>query len=183
MPLRSETETNQPSDFLPVHDKYKPIRWNSSRPVVVRYLTQKMVPVPRGCHIGSNVVTMRRMRMGSFVRVGACVALLTTVLYGCRSEPGRRYTTEQEAALISVAHEAALAQGWILENCIYSVRRGGNGWVVQVDRASGYKGDGEPSIVVDDTFFVDIDAEGRPTRILSHGAVVELPLPAAESHN
>jgi hypothetical protein len=128
------------------------------------------------------------------MRAAAHVVLLTTAMHGCRSEPpesGRsdppepvqRYTTEQEAGLISVAREAALGHGWILEDCIYSVRPEGNGWIVIVDRAPGYKGEGEPSVVIDGTFFVHINAEGKATRLLSYGEDVDLAPPAADSHN
>ena len=134
------------------------------------------------------------------MRAVTCVAFLTAELCGCRSEssepdrkytaeqdasnePDRKYTAEQDAALIGVARNAALAQGWTLEDCIYSVRPDGSGWIVQVDRAPGYQGKGEPSVVVDATFFVHINADGRAVRLLSFSEDVELPRLDPESHH
>jgi hypothetical protein len=126
------------------------------------------------------------MRNAIFMRALTCVAVLTMVLCGCRSEPAepdQRFTTEKEAAMIEVAREAATAHGWPLDDRIYSVRRDGSGWIVQVDLAPGYNGDGEPSVVVDGTFFVHINAEGSPTRLLSHGRDIQLAPASSEPHN
>jgi hypothetical protein len=58
-------------------------------------------------------------------------------------------------------------------DAVYQVRRDGEGWIVQVDRAPGYTGVGEPSVVVDGTFFVKMTADERVDEILSHGRWIQ----------
>jgi hypothetical protein len=101
-------------------------------------------------------------------------------LTGCGSneQPATRYITENEAALIQAARAAAVARGRSLERCIYSVRRDGGGWVVQIDRAPGYDGSGEPLIIEDATCFVHLDADKVPTRLLSFTEDIDLTAPA-----
>lgn len=85
---------------------------------------------------------------------------------------------EHEAELICVAREAALAQGWSLEDRIYSVRSHENGWTVTVDHAPNYTGKGEPSVTLDGSFFVEVNNDGDAIGITSFSGVIELSEPA-----
>jgi hypothetical protein len=136
----------------------------------------------------SSVHMMKRVQTTAFMQSVTWFAFLTAVVCGCHNqsesnEPAQTYTTERDAALISVARKAALAQGWTLEDCVYSVRREGSGWIVQVDRAPGFTGEGQPAVILCATFFIHIDAEKRPTRLLSHTEDISLVPPATESQN
>jgi hypothetical protein len=106
---------------------------------------------------------------------------LAVCLFGCSADPPKQapdattssvaqhYVTEQNARLISIARSAATAEGFSLADAIYEVRRDDDGWIVQVDRAPGYTGVGEPSVVVDGTFFVKLDSDEQVREILSFG--------------
>jgi hypothetical protein len=95
--------------------------------------------------------------------------IFIVALCGCSTDPPKQVVTEQDARLISIARSAATAEGFSLADAIYQVRRDGDGWIVQVDKAPGYTGVGEPSVVVDGTFFVKLGADEQVREILSHG--------------
>jgi hypothetical protein len=105
-------------------------------------------------------------------------AIFTVCLLGCSADPPKQtpqapkqtplVVTEHDARLISIARSAATAEGFSLADTIYQVRRDGDGWIVQVDTAPGYIGVGEPSVVVDGTFFVKLGADEQVREILSH---------------
>lgn len=100
------------------------------------------------------------------------IAIFIVALSGCSTDPPKqtsRVVTEQEARLISTARSAATAEGFSLADAIYQVRRDGDGWIVQVDKAPGYTGVGERSVVVDGTFFVKLGGDEQVREILSHG--------------
>jgi hypothetical protein len=99
------------------------------------------------------------------------IVIFIVALSGCSDPPTQspRVVTEQDARLISIARSAATAEGFSLADAIYQVRRDGEGWIVQVDKAPGYTGVGEPSVVVDGTFFVKFGADEQVREILSHG--------------
>ncbi len=100
------------------------------------------------------------------------IAIFILALSGCSTDPPAqtsRLVTEQEARLISIARSAAVAEGFSLADALYQVRRDGDGWTVQVDKAPDYTGVGEPSVVVDGTFFVKLGADEKVREILSHG--------------
>ena len=100
------------------------------------------------------------------------IAIFILALSGCSTDPPKqslRVVTEQDARLISIARSVAIAEGLSLTDSIYEVRRDGDGWVVQVDQAPGYTGVGEPSVVLDGTFFVKLGADEKVREILSHG--------------
>jgi hypothetical protein len=104
------------------------------------------------------------------------IAILILALSGCSTDPPKqrmRVVTEQDARLISIARSAAAVEGVSLTDAIYQVRRDGDGWIVQVDKAPGYTGVGEPSVVVDGTFFVKLGADEQVGEILSHGRSVK----------
>ncbi len=97
--------------------------------------------------------------------------IIALVAVGCdrSTGPSTRYVPEQEAQLISIAREAAQAEGRSLSDAIYSVRRDGIGWVVQVDRSPGYTGSGETRITCCASFFVRLTSDGRATEIFGPG--------------
>lgn len=102
----------------------------------------------------------------------AIAIVVVVALSGCSTDPPKQTTrivTEQDARLISIARSAATAEGFPLADAIYQVRRDGDGWIVQVDKAPGYTGVGEPSVVVDGTFFVKLGADEQVREILSDG--------------
>jgi hypothetical protein len=101
----------------------------------------------------------------------AIAAILVLALCGCSTDSPKQspVVTEQDARLISVARSAATAEGFSLVDAIYQVRRDGDGWIVQVDKAPGYTGVGEPLVVVDGTYFVKFGADGQVREIVSHG--------------
>lgn len=106
----------------------------------------------------------------------ALLIMLAVGVCGCLNEAPKKnppLVTEQEARLISIAREAATATGLSLADAIYQVRRDGEGWIVQVDKAPGYTGSGEPSIVVDGTFFVKLSPDEKVREILSHGRRIQ----------
>lgn len=98
-------------------------------------------------------------------------AILIAALCGCSTDSPRQgppVVTELDARLISIARSAATAEGFSLTDAIYQVRRDGDGWIVQVDKAPGYSGVGEPAVVVDATFFVKLDANEQVREISSY---------------
>lgn len=100
------------------------------------------------------------------------IVIVAFLWCGCSSgspKPNARVVTEQDARLISIARSAAAAEGFSLADAVYQVRRDGDGWIIQVDKAPGYTGTGEPSVVVDGTFFVSLGADEKVREILSHG--------------
>jgi hypothetical protein len=108
----------------------------------------------------------------------ARIAILAVCLCGCSSDTPNQnpqFITEQDARLIAIAREAATAEGFSLADAIYHVRRDGEGWVVQVDQAPGHTGSGEPSVVVDGTFFVKLRSDGQVGEILTFGRRIEFP--------
>ena len=97
------------------------------------------------------------------------IVILIVVLCGCSTDQSTRFVTEQEARLISSARSAAAAEGFSLKDAYYQVRRYGDGWIVQVDKAPGYTGVGEPLGVIDATYFVLLGADEQVREIHSRG--------------
>ena len=71
------------------------------------------------------------------------IAIFIFALSGRSTDPPKqtsRVVSEQDARLIAVARSAATAEGFSLSDAIYQVRRDGDGWIVQVDKAPAYAG-------------------------------------------
>jgi hypothetical protein len=104
------------------------------------------------------------------------IAIFIIALSGCSNGQvtrSTRFVTEQDARLISIARSAAAAEGFNLTDAIYQVRRHEDGWIVEVAKAPGYTGVGEPGIVVDSWFFVRFGADERVRAIDSRGGSVQ----------
>jgi hypothetical protein len=112
-------------------------------------------------------------------RLAAAATLLAACLSsGCprvpSSAPTSRFVTEHDARLISIARQALLSEGRVLTDRIYQVRPFEDGWIVQADYAPGYDGVGEPSVVLDATSFVKINARGEATEISGYRWRIDL---------
>jgi hypothetical protein len=100
--------------------------------------------------------------------------ILSLALCGCSTDRSTAaVVTERDARLILSARRTAASEGFSLVDAVYQVRPDGEGWIVQVDRAPGYNGTGELSVVIDATFFVKFDSTEKVTEILSHGRQVK----------
>ena len=99
------------------------------------------------------------------------VAMLAAWVCGCSSDPPKQtfpVITEHDVRLITIARAALTSERFSLLDAIYEVRRDGGGWVVQVDKAPGYTGVGDPSVVVDGTIFVKMTADEQVSENLNH---------------
>jgi hypothetical protein len=102
-------------------------------------------------------------------RQSRIIGMTLALLLGCADSKNRsHWVLEHDAQLISLAREAAAAAGFSLTDAIYQVRRDGDGWIVEVDKAPGYRGDGKPSVIVDSGFFVKFNSKGAVSGILSN---------------
>jgi hypothetical protein len=109
-------------------------------------------------------------RFPILIVVAGCIAGCSTASSTGRANP----IIERDARLIAIARQAMMAQGFSLKDSIYWVRTDGNGWIVQVDKAPGFTGIGEPSVVIDATFFVKISGDEQPVEISSYNHLINL---------
>jgi hypothetical protein len=105
------------------------------------------------------------------------LAFLALVLSGCSGAPPASvpsFVTEQDLRLMGAARAVGIAHGYRVRDTLFSVRRDGDGWIVQIDHAQGRDQSGQPMVVVGGTWFVRFGPDERALAIVSRRGVIDL---------